>query len=148
MRSIVIDPIVADWVGRNLGLEFKDCAAIGVMVDGELACGVVYHDYRGYMVEVSIFATRRDWCTKSVLAVLFHYPFVQLGVRRFQAIISRKNRHARDFILRLGFTYEGMARRGYHDGNDAAVYSMLPHECRWLKEKDDGQGQQLAATGT
>ena len=33
---------------------------------------------------------------------------------------------------RLGFKLEGLARRAHDGETDAAVYSMLPAECRWL----------------
>jgi hypothetical protein len=35
----------------------------------------------------------------------------------------------------LGFRLEGMGRKAYDGRQDAAVYSLLRHECRWISQE-------------
>ena len=74
--------------------EFYPCTTIGVMVDNELALGVIYHQYRktrnGAMVEVSAVASNAKWSNRDILHKLFHYPFEQLKVTRLQAFVQWK----------------------------------------------------------
>lgn len=137
MKSLVFggDAFVAAWVGRRIGIaDFGPSSAIGVAEDGRLIAGVVYSAWRAApgSLEMSIAAVSPRWCSRRVLAALFGYPFGQLAAVRVQATIRRGNRGARRFVERLGFRYEGMARAAWPTGEDAAVYSMLRHECRWL----------------
>ena len=135
------DSQVAEWAAAHLGTSFGECAAIGICgEDGALIAGVVYNHLhcnpktgRPAMIEMSIASDSPKWCSRENLDALFGYPFRQLKVSRVQATVHRKNRHARRFVERLGFVYEGMGRRAWPTGGDAAVYSMLPHECRWLR---------------
>ena len=116
--------------------DFGACAACGVILDDELIAGVVYSDYRplkqGASMQASIASVSPRWATRKVLRSLFAYPFTQMEVSRLWAYTARKNKKARDLLDRLGFKYEGMARRGYDGRQDAATFGMLPHECRWL----------------
>lgn len=134
------DSYVGSWVGERLGFEFKTFSAIGVDVAGELVAGVVYNNQvtdpktgKPRSIEMSIASDNPRWCTRENLDAIFGYAFRQLDVERAQAIVHRKNKHTRQFLERLGFVYEGMARRAWPTGGDAAIYSMLKHECRWLK---------------
>jgi RimJ/RimL family protein N-acetyltransferase len=131
------DDAVAAWVGLQLGFEFKGAyAAIGIARAGEAIGGVVYTGYcqAPHMIEASIATTDRRWASRHVLMGLFAFPFVQLGVERLQTRAHRRARKIRKFNLDLGFKFEGIMRRGWPLGGDAAVYSMLPDECRWLGE--------------
>ena len=133
------DPFVTAWVARVLDMDpadFGPCSACGVVVGDRLVAGVVYNEYRqmkaGSSMQASIASTTPRWATKRVLRDLFAYPFVQIGVTRLWASTSRRNKRTKEFLHRLGFRMEGIARRA-HDGTvDAAVYSMMPEECRWL----------------
>lgn len=133
------DRFVAAWVARALDVdpaEFGPCSACGVALGGRLVAGVVYNEYRimraGSSIQASIASTTPRWASRAVLRDLFAYPFVQMGVSRLWASTSRKNKRARGFLERLGFRFEGIARRAYDGAVDAALYSMLPAECRWI----------------
>lgn len=133
------DPFVTAWVARQIDVEpeeFGPCSACGVVLGGGLVAGVVYNEYRvlkaGSSMQASIASTTPRWATRAVLRDLFSYPFVQMKVTRLWASTSRKNKRARSFLERTGFKFEGIARRAYNGAVDAAVYSMLPHECRWI----------------
>jgi RimJ/RimL family protein N-acetyltransferase len=100
--------------------------------DGLIA-GVVYNNLREMNIEATIASTRPYWCTRRVLHAIFWYPFCQLGMSRLTAITETTNQSVRVFLSRLGFQQEGVMRRGFRGGADAAVYGMLREECRWLK---------------
>lgn len=134
-----IDQVAADWVAEQLGLPigcFDPCAAVGVTLHGQLVAGVVFSNYRpfpeGAIIDASIAATAPRWATRSVLRDFFSYPFCQMKATRLQVACRKSNKHARQFVLRLGFRMEGVARRMWDGKHDAVVYSMMPEECRWL----------------
>ena len=133
------DRFVIQWVERQLGLNQGDLepgTALGIIREGHIIAGVVYSDFRegehGSSIQGSIASLHPQWCNRKVLRSIFAYPFQQIRVSRFWLSTSRKNKHARKFVERLGFRFEGIARRAHDGRTDAAVYSMLPHECRWL----------------
>ena len=129
------DDLLGKWVSHQLGQPIPEGVAIGVERDSRLIAAVVFHNYHGHMIEASIAATTPKWCSRRALAAFFNYPFNQAGVQRLQVVCRRKNKHARKFVERLGFKFEGIGRRAWSATEDAAIYSMLPHECRWI----DGQ---------
>lgn len=129
------DAEISAWVGEQLDIEnFGVCMATAIAQDGVIIAGVVYSNYhpRVPSVEMSIAAVSPRWATKAVLCDAFSLPFEKLGVVRVQATVERRNKPARRFVERLGFVYEGKGRRAGPGGVDMIVYSMLPHECRWL----------------
>ncbi len=138
------DRDVAQWVGRQLGIEdFGPCTAIGIIqgdikqprLRHELIAGVVYNWYREANIEMTIASTTPSWCKRAILAVLFWYPFEQMGLPRVTAVTEHANESVRAFVRRLGFREEGMMRRAYRNGNDAVIYGMLREECRWIGDK-------------
>ena len=130
------DDQIAEWVSIKLGgVYFENFKAIGVIENNELIAGVVYNNYheKPPMIEASIASINPKWATKSNLRAFFAYPFTQLNVNRLQAGCSRKSKKNKRFLARLGFQFEGYAREAYLNGIDAAVFSMLKNECKWIK---------------
>ena len=134
------DEDVTRWVEQELDTPLpRPSIAIGVL-DGETPiAGVTYTHYledhhtgQPRSLEMSIASTSARWCTRNTLNQFFRYPFQTVGVERVSVTIHKKNKHTRNFVERLGFVYEGKGRRAWPTGGDAVVYSMLPHECRWI----------------
>lgn len=141
------DDLVTAWVASHLNHDFGPSSSIGVIVGEQLIAGVVYSNYiegpyGPVSIEMSIATTSPKWASRETLHRLFAYPFIQLGVKRVQASTARKNKEARRFLERLGFTFEGIARQAWPHGGDMAVYSMLKPECKWIKS----YGQKFAET--
>lgn len=140
-----VDQFVAEWVSRQSIYApngFGACTAIGVVVGSLdrriIIAGVVYHDFHPHFrtVAMSVAAVpKTSWLTRQHLATFFGYPFEQLGCERITSIVARKNKHAREFNERLGFKYEGCARRGFYP-DDAMLYGMLKSECRWIGQTE------------
>lgn len=116
--------------------DFGSATALGVVDDtGALAAGVVYNDYTGGNLEMSVAAAFPNWCRPHVLAALFHYPFIQLGVRRV-SMTARSDaaaKHVRRFAQHLGFKYEGTRKEFFPDGVGSVHFGMLKRDCRWLE---------------
>lgn len=129
------DDIVIPWVESRLFNEHfnrETSKTIGIVDDGSnLIAGVVYSNFCGHDVHMSIAAASKEWATKSTLKTLFMYPFDQLDCVRVTALTARRNRRARSLVERLGFRLEGVQRRGFDGKQDAIAYGMLKTECRW-----------------
>ncbi len=134
-----IDEIVAAWVAKRLDIPtFGPSTALGVVRQDRLIAGVVFNNYHQYpsgaTIEASIAAIDPHWATRAVLRNFFSYPFLQMNVGRLGVTCRKSNKHARKFVTRLGFKLEGIARRLWDGKQDAAVYSMLAEECKWLTD--------------
>ncbi len=126
------------WAQAGFDVDLGDFASIGVVRDGELIGAFVYNNYAPeHSIEMGLTTIDPRWCTRRVLRAAFDYPFHMLRVKRIQATTHRRNRKARDLVQRLGFKFEGIGRKAWPTGGDAAVYSLLRHECRWI---DDAPG--------
>ena len=127
------DEMVRAWVSRELGMEVGDNSyrAFGILRDGVMVGGIVYHNYRGFMVEISFATNDPRWCTKPVIKELLGYPFNELNCERAHVSVSKKNHKVRDFLKRLGFKQEGCHRKAFDGVNDAVSYSLLKDENRW-----------------
>ena len=128
----MVIPVVTELVGLRPE-ALLPAVSIGVFQDNELACGVVYNCYQNHSIAATIACRNKSWATKRVLAELFAYPFLYLGVTRLWVQANRKNRKSRKLAEQMGFVYEGMARKAWDGINDAAIYGMLANECKWLK---------------
>lgn len=135
------DKAVCKWVCERLpepveGFEEGQYRAIGLLEDGKMICGWVYHSgifsVSGlHSIEISVAAVSR-WATRPVLEVFMSFPFIELGATRLMAITTDGNQSARKSLTTLGFTFEGTMRSAYPSGADALIYGMLRSECRWL----------------
>lgn len=141
------DQMIGEFVAARIP-HMRDKAwgpmtALGVVRNGYLLGGVVYHGYLGHDVQVSVAFDHPGWCLPRTMRALFHYPFNQLGVRRMTAIVGRKNKRSRRLTLGMGFRLEGVHPKGIDGIEDAMSYGMLKEHCKWIK--DHGQ-QKFAYT--
>jgi RimJ/RimL family protein N-acetyltransferase len=130
------DKEIAEWVGIQLAKDaeaFYPCTAIGIEKEGKLIAGVVYNNYQPeLLIEMSIASLDKRWATRHTLRALFVYPFIQLNLKRVQALCSAKNEGVIMFLKKLGFTHEGTHPCGYHGGVTALSFGMLKSDCRWI----------------
>lgn len=129
------DERIARWVlGQipHMSHGFGESRALGVVdKDLKILGGVVYHEYRKNDIQMSCASITRRWLCRGFLHAIFFYPFVTLGCDRVTSCIPAKNAHTRRFIESLGFTQEGIMRRGFI-GDDCVVYGLLHDECKWI----------------
>jgi RimJ/RimL family protein N-acetyltransferase len=132
------DNALGEWVAsqiEHMPSGFKDFTALGVYEESDLIAAVVYHEFRGNDIQMSVAASKKRWMSKRVLAALFAYPFDQIRCDRVTAMTPKNAASTRRFLLGVGFKEEGNLRRGFLR-DDCIVYGMLREECRWLREKN------------
>ena len=100
---------------------------------GVLYGGVTYSNYTGVGGSIAIHMSgfRPHWANRDMLWVAFHYPFMQLGVKK---IFGQVGMHLPEVIkidLQLGFKKEAVIKDVYPEG-DMLLLSMYKEDCRWL----------------
>ena len=132
------DDFVKNWVSEKIGNpHFGPCTAIGVTKGPLLIAGIVIHNYiessgKPIMCEISMASIDKRWFTREVANAVFSYCFKQLGVQRVQVSTPVESKHVRKINEKLGFVYEGTARKAHFLGGDVDVLSMLREECKWI----------------
>lgn len=125
---------MAAWVAERIphmhGGDFGPCVAGGVVKDGRLVAGVVFHEYQPTYstVQVSIAAEEARWASRAVLRAMFDYPFNQLGVDLLWAAMPADLPNVHAFNKRLGFKKEATLRRRYGGKRHAIIASMTRGE--------------------
>ena len=115
-----------------------DPSIVRVSDDGErrLLGGSVFQNYTGREGSMGIHVASFEplWINPDLLWATFHYPFVQLGVRRLFGQVATKNQAALRFDLKLGFKILTVVERVYPD-DDMILVAMDREDCRHLKIK-------------
>lgn len=94
--------------------------------------GVVgYDDYTGASCTVHA-AGEAGWLSKTMLWVMFDYPFNQLNCNVILAATLSTNAHALKWNSKLGFKTECVLK-GAHPRGDLVIRSLYKKDCKWLK---------------
>jgi RimJ/RimL family protein N-acetyltransferase len=125
--------MVASRIPHVRDKGFGECAALGVVRDGQLVGGVVFTMFSGHDIHVHMAFDSPRWATPQTLRELYSYPFRQLPCVRMTAPISRKNKRMRRLAEGLGFELEGVMRKGLDGKDDLMIYGTLRDKCRWVK---------------
>jgi len=134
----VTNPMIREWISKELGQPVpENCRCLGVMKDDddgnpELIAGIAFHDFKGFMVDGSLASSDPAWLQKGTLQAFMGYPFERLGVTRFHSTCAKSNKKMRRLFERLGFKYEGCARKAFDGEQDAMIYSLLRDENKWI----------------
>ena len=126
----------AEWVGpwvceRTKGGWTKGRgSAIGKVKDGKLVAGILYECCNGANITAHI-AGEGNWLDKTLLHIMFHYPFVQLGVNRITAPVDSDNEKSIAFLERIGFIMEARLLGATSNG-DILLFRMFKSECKYL----------------
>lgn len=143
MRKLIYhpQPALIAWVCGQLDIQNPGPAsAIGIMGNTQIIGGALFNNMQNdtlgkpLSIEISFVTVDKSWATKDNIRNIFFYPFVRLGVKRVQATVAKRNMPVRFFLERLDFKFEGIARSAWPKGGDAACYSLLRHECKWIGE--------------
>jgi L-amino acid N-acyltransferase YncA len=145
LRSATAANRVVELLGKD---EISDVSHFGehiafvVAVDRKPSAIILYSAYRemrhGNDMCVTIVAEDSKWCTRKSLRYLFSYPFADGKCTRLTAIVREGNNNSIDLAKRLGFTREGVIRRGHNGKTNAIILGLLKEECRWIKEPSHG----------
>lgn len=119
---------VSDRIGHVISPPF---VAIGMTADGKRYCGgAVFNNWNGSNIEITVAMDKP--VSRGVIRALHHYVFVQSKATRVTAHTRRSNKKAQRVLPRLGFKFEGIAKRyfGPERQDDAICYVLLPEYSR------------------
>lgn len=140
MKEIIVgrDNLVGPWVTAKAGGTWAPGrgSTIGLAsLEQGLLAGVLFEDWNGANIVMHVAALPgRHWLCREFLWYCFHYPFIELGVKRVTGIVPSTNLEARRFDEHLGFTLEATLKDAHPTG-DLLIYVMRKEDCRWLNIK-------------
>lgn len=120
---------IAAWVKSKIPhvSDFGVCQAIGIVNNGLLLAGVVYHDYQPAYgsIQLSMAAANPRWAKREIIAGLLNYPFEQLDCYRVFTLTPIHNTMALRVNEHIGFKREAVCHSGFGKGKHAVVMRML-----------------------
>lgn len=129
--SIEFGQHVVDWMKQHMDMASGESLGLGLQRNGKFVAAVAYHGRRFHDVHASIVAMPGSM-TKGFMKAIFHYPFNQLGVTRITVCVRQSNKPSIKLAKRMGFSVEGIKRKGYQDGENMVELGLLKEECKWL----------------
>lgn len=138
-----------EWAWKRLPIDFGGpelAYPIAVFRDSLLVCVVVYHNWRGVSVEMSIAADSPRWASKETIQFLLGWAFNTYNVRRITAIVKRGNARSRKLVDGLGFRTEGTLLDAFED-DDAVICGMTRRwyeRSRWFIEWPEADMKKVA----
>ena len=129
---LVVDKsIVGPWIARQTRMIWQPegAQAIGWQRDGEMVAGVWYESWNPQAITTHIAIDGR--ITPYFLHVIFHYPFMQLGVQKIVAPILEDNSDSIRLVEKMGFTEEARLHN-VHPAGDMIFYVMNKQDCKYL----------------
>lgn len=127
------DNAVALWVARQLQLSIHPpYVAIGVVADdGRELGGMVFNDWNGANMEVTVYGPRA--LNRMTLRAAFNYVFNEAKAIRLTARTKRNNKRMRKLLLRIGFEYEGTMKDYFGRSDDAMLFRLTPQAAaKWM----------------
>ena len=115
--------IVGPWIAKQNRMTWspEGSESIGWAKNGEIVAGVWYEDWNLQSITTHIAISGR--ITKEYLAIIFDYPFVQLGVQKIIAPVLEDNSESIRLVTKMGFKEE--ARLSFvHPTGDMIFFIM------------------------
>jgi RimJ/RimL family protein N-acetyltransferase len=124
---------VREFCSAQLGdAEWGPSTGIGLERNGVLIAGVLYDRYTGPNVYAHIAAVPGSrWMNRTFLHAIFHYPFIQMGVRRVTGEVEATNERALRLDAHFGFKREAVLKDAMPTG-DLILLVLWKEDCRWL----------------
>ena len=121
---------VGQWIADKTGMVFYNsgCTAIGFEINGEMKAGILYQNFTPKSVDVSWAV---DYMSKEFLWYAFHYPLVELGLKKMIGEIDSANHKAVKLCEKLGFQKEAVIVDAGQIG-DKIIYSITANQCRFI----------------
>ena len=143
------DEPVADFVTRHIpgcSRGFGNAKTIGVVEDGRLIAGVVFHDWRPEtgVIQMSAAAISPRWLAPKVLHAIFAYPFEVCGVQMVVLLVKEGNDRMKRIAERFGFTGYSIPRLAGR--NEAEIiYTLTDDAWRATAFERSGHGKASGA---
>ena len=125
---------VGPWMAKELDMIWtaQNSETIGFIKDNELIAGVWYEDFNGKSITCHIVIKGK--INRQFLAIIFDYPFVQLGVSKIIGPVKSDNLTAIKFDKKLGFKEEAQLLDVFPN-SDLIICTMATADCRFLGER-------------
>jgi len=133
------DALVADFVAqliphcrRGFGPNAK---AIGIIDDGNLIAGLVYHNYdpEAEIIEISGAALPgKYWMTRRTIAQMYGYPFLQIGCQMVVNRVRADDERQLSMLARYGYAFHKVHRMYGRDSD--GVLCTLTYE-DWMSNR-------------
>jgi hypothetical protein len=125
VRDAIVSFVALQIKGAERG--FGNCVAMGVVNDGTLIAGMVFHNFNPecQTIELSGAATSRRWLTRRVFNEMFSYAFDQAGCQMLVARHSEHNTPLRRMWNAVGASEYLIPRlRGRDEAEAVATYTV------------------------
>ncbi len=124
MKRIVSDARVIEYVNAKVGTILRPpLTALGLDIDGEIVAGVVFNDFNGFNVEVTVAGDRKAF-TRAFIRRVGQYVFEELDCLRMS--ITTGSQDVAALAIRLGAqTAEGRKKNLYGAGRDGIILGIL-----------------------
>lgn len=140
MRKLIYDQSERVVAFMREQLQFDpawntDVQAIGIEDEtGRLLAGICYEGFTLCDVNMHVASLPgvKNWTSREAFVRVFHYPFVDMGLRRVTGLVPSKNKRAMRLDLHMGFQVEGVMRNALPD-DDMIVLGLLRENCRFLE---------------
>lgn len=101
--------------------------------DGEVIAAALYVENNGTNCFLHVAGTPgRPWLTREFLYWCFHYPFVQVGLKRMTGWIEATNKDCIRFAEHTGWKRETTLRGAGQHGVDVHLYVIRREDCRYV----------------
>jgi hypothetical protein len=126
--------LVGPWLAQELDMVWtsENSTTIGWIEGNELAAGVWYEDFNGKSITCHIVIKKP--MNRKFLAIIFDYPFIQLGVSKIIGPVKSDNLKAIEFDKKLGFKEEARILDAFPN-SDLIFFVMNKDDCRFLGER-------------
>lgn len=133
------DALVADFVAQRIphcrrGFN-ANAKAIGIIDDGNLIAGLVYHNYdpEAEIIEISGAALPgKYWMTRGTIARMYGYPFLQLNCQMVVNRVRADDERQLSMLARYDYAFIKVPRMfGRHDDG---VLCLLTYE-DWINNR-------------
>ena len=127
------DREVREWIRDRIGPpvcsedSFTDDAALGVLLNGRLVAGIVFHDWypRFRTCELSMASITPVWARPEIIADLLSHPFRVMDVFKLYTCTNAANRLAINVNIHVGFSVDAVLEHQYGPGEDCVICKML-----------------------
>jgi RimJ/RimL family protein N-acetyltransferase len=126
---------VAKWVAiamRDPAYDrgFGNCTAIGVVENGDLIGGTVFHQYspEAGVIEMSSAAVSARWLAPKMIRAIFQYVFDQIGCQAVVMRVREDNARMVRIAQKFGFDGHLLPRLS---GRDAGLWVFILTDDQW-----------------
>lgn len=119
------------WLNVNLGMTLTGYTYMAWHQMKGRICWAAAITKGNHEVYVDHFANTPKWIGRDLIYEFMTFCFNLAP--RITAQVGSKNKHAIDFLLRLGFKQEGCVRKSFDGINDTLIFGLLYEEYKQSK---------------